>query len=115
MGVLMASDNPQTSSSAFRYLLPRVLLLICSTAIALGLGELWCRLSFKKNLENIKITDSDIYYYFDAHRIKHLIPGKTGHEVAWDDPDKRMDLRINSLGYRGKETTLEKPPGTFRI
>jgi lysophospholipase L1-like esterase len=50
-----------------------------------------------------------------------LRPGGVGTHRFGSDPDGYFDAgakltyRINSLGFRGPETTLEKPPGVFRI
>jgi lysophospholipase L1-like esterase len=39
---------------------------------------------------------------------------KPGFENS-GDPKRIIDIRHNSLGFHGPETTWEKPPGTFRI
>jgi lysophospholipase L1-like esterase len=50
-----------------------------------------------------------------------LRPGASGvHHFPSDprghfDPGATLTYRINALGFRGPETTLEKPPGTFRV
>jgi len=78
------------------------------------MGELWCRYHFKKNLEALRFSESDLYYYYDSLNYRHHIPNKVGHEHMWNDQGK-TEIRINALGFRGKEIPALKPEGTFRI
>jgi lysophospholipase L1-like esterase len=80
----------------------------------LGLSEFLCRWLYKKNIENLAFSESDLFYYLDREGYWHNIPNKVGYQRLWNDQG-RAQFRINSLGFRGPEMPLEKPAGTFRV
>jgi len=87
---------------------------MAATLTALALGELLCRYQFRKNLDALRFSESDLYYYYDSLNYRHHIPNKVGHEHMWNDQGK-TEIRINALGFRGREMPVLKPEGTFRI
>jgi lysophospholipase L1-like esterase len=100
--------------SGLKSLLGRLLLLAAATLTALVLGELLCRYHFRKDLEALRFSESDLYYYYDSLGYRHHIPGKVGHERMWNDQGK-AEMSINALGFRGREIPVRKPEGAFRI
>ncbi len=90
--------------------------------LALVLGELTIRLTLAVSLRSmIRDTPADppadpeallqlgqiLYRVEDPQILYRLIPNTRG---VFGRP-----LSINSHGWRGRETTIEKPPGTFRL
>src|SRR5262249_833665 len=98
------------AKSALRY---KILLLIGATAFTLALTEWMSRSFCDKNARTSLITESDIFYHVDSSGVRRNLPNKTAHMIAWDG--KKITLRFNSLGFRGKELELQKPSGIFRI
>ena len=73
-----------------------------------------CRWSFRKNVEALAFSESDLFYYTDREGYCHNIPNRVGYQRLWNDQG-RAQFRINSLGFRGPGLSAEKPAGTFRI
>jgi hypothetical protein len=48
----------------------------------------------------------------DEHRHHRLVPNSN---AEFRQPDFHYVQRVNNLGLRGPDTTVEKPPGTYRI
>jgi len=84
------------------------------TAVGLLLAEGVSRFVFHQNIESIKSSETDLYYYYDPSGVRRHIPGKTGHERMWNNQGK-AEFRINSHGFRGKEFDPKKPPGVTRV
>jgi lysophospholipase L1-like esterase len=80
----------------------KLLALLISSALALGIGELAFRVAGVSNPN---------FYGPDPERGWVLIPNTTG---LWTK-EGRAEIRINSAGLRGPEVAAKKPPGTFRI
>ncbi|MFA6093222.1 MAG: hypothetical protein WCU88_11070 [Elusimicrobiota bacterium] len=92
----------------------KTLLILLGCAIALLLLEAACRWMFKKNVQSLSFSASDLYYYTDLKGQRHNLPGRTGYERMWNDQGK-AEFRIDSLGFRGKEFPAIKPAGMHRI
>lgn len=93
----------------------RVVLKVLFTAIlTLAASEWLCRSMFKKNIEELKFSQSDLYYYYDRAGYRHNMPNTVGYERMWNDQGK-AEFRINSFGFRGPEIPAQKPAGTIRI
>ncbi len=82
--------------------LQRAALLIGAFFVGVVLFEIFMRLAG---------LSFPVFDAFDEVRGIKLFPGKEG----WYRAEGEAYLRINSLGYRDREHTLEKPNGTFRI
>jgi hypothetical protein len=80
----------------------KLLALLISSALALGVGEVAFRIAGVSNPN---------FYGPDPERGWVLIPGTTG---LWTK-EGRAQIRINSSGMRGPDVIAKKPPGTFRI
>jgi len=80
----------------------KLLALLISSALALGIGELAFRIGGVSNPN---------FYGPDPERGWVLIPGTTG---LWTK-EGRAEIRINASGMRGPAVANPKPPGTFRI
>jgi hypothetical protein len=80
----------------------KLLALLISSALALGIGELAFRIAGVSNPN---------FYGPDPERGWVLIPGTTG---LWTK-EGQAEIRINSKGMRGPEVAVAKPPGTFLI
>ena len=80
----------------------KLLALLISSALALGIGELAFRVAGVSNPN---------FYGPDPERGWVLIPGTTG---LWTK-EGRAEIRVNSEGFRGPEVAAKKPPGTYRI
>ena len=85
-----------------------------AAAVALLAAELLCRSAFKKNIEELKFTRSDLYYYHDREGYRHNLPNSVGYERMWDGQGK-AEFRINSFGFRGPEPAARKPAGAYRL
>ena len=90
------------------------LITALSLFVTLGAAEIWCRFAFRKNIQELKFSASDLYYYYDRQGYRHHIPKRVGYERSWNDQGK-VEIRIDSLGFRGAEVALPKPTGTYRI
>jgi hypothetical protein len=91
-----------------------VLKILFTVLVTLAASEWICRRMFKKNIEELKFTQSDLYYYYDRAGYRHNLPNTTGYERMWNEQG-RAEFRINSFGFRGPEIPAEKPAGTTRI
>ena len=91
-----------------------VLKALLSAILTLAAGEWLCRRMFKKNIEELKFSRSDLYYYYDRAGYRHNMPNAVGYERMWNDQGK-AEFRINSFGFRGPEIPVPKPAGTTRI
>lgn len=80
----------------------KLLALLISSALALGIGELAFRVAGVSNPN---------FYGPDPERGWVLIPGTTG---LWTK-EGRAEIRINAEGFRGPDVPTKKPPGMFRI
>jgi len=80
----------------------KLLALLISSALALGVGEIAFRLAGVSNPN---------FYGPDPERGWVLIPGTTG---LWTK-EGRAQIRINASGMRGPDVAAKKPPDTFRI
>lgn len=80
----------------------KLLALLISSALALGVGEIAFRIAGVSNPN---------FYGPDPDRGWVLIPGTTG---LWTK-EGRARIRINASGMRGPGVAAKKPPGTFRI
>ena len=107
---------------------PKILLVVCGTLLALIAGELILR-AFNVDLHLLR----KILYYQcampqlhrtspDAQRLFELIPNSSVRGESADPnfkdikyPNNRFDVSINALGFRGKNFTPIKKPGVFRI
>jgi hypothetical protein len=87
---------------------------VCSIVMVVLALEVVCRWLFNLELQSIATTPSDYYYFYDRAGVRRHIPNSVGYEPSWDGQGKQM-VRINSLGFRGREVSLRKPPGTRRI
>lgn len=88
------------------------LALIIGVVLALTIGELFVRLVFRRSMD----FDMEMWKYANDVKIASDNPDRA-HEHR---PNRRTSLMgvevvTNSFGLRGPETTLEKPPGVFRI
>ncbi|MCB4755440.1 MAG: hypothetical protein LHV69_00330 [Elusimicrobia bacterium] len=107
--------NPHIKNGKHRRRWPGLFLTgLIGLALALFLAESISRFVFKKNVEALAMSDSDLYYYYDKDGVRHHIPNKVGYERMWNG-DGKAEFRINSLGFRGGEISIPKPPGTTRI
>jgi len=88
--------------------------LLASSLIALVVGEWASRVVFHKNVEQLRFSGSDRYYYYDREGYRRHIPKSVGYERMWNDQGK-AEFRINSFGFRGPELSERKAPGTVRI
>ena len=94
---------------------PRAALKVLIAALITAAAcEGLCRNLFKKNIEELKFSRSDLYYYYDRAGYRHNMPNSVGYERMWNDQGK-AEFRINSLGFRGAEIPVQKPSGTTRI
>lgn len=91
-----------------------ILKVFFTTVLTLAAAEWLCRSMFKKNIEELKFTQSDLYYYYDRAGYRHNMPNTVGYERMWNDQGK-AEFRINSFGFRGPEITAQKPAGTTRL
>ena len=91
-----------------------VLKALFAVALTVGGIEWACRSVFQKNIEELKFSRSDLYYYYDRAGYRHNLPNSVGYERMWNDQGK-AEFRINSFGFRGPEIPAEKPAGTTRI
>jgi lysophospholipase L1-like esterase len=91
-----------------------VLKVLFAAALTLAGCEWVCRGLFKKNIEELKFSRSDLYYYYDRAGYRHNLPNSVGYERMWNEQGK-AEFRINSFGFRGPEITAEKPAGTTRL
>ncbi|MBI3548622.1 MAG: SGNH/GDSL hydrolase family protein [Elusimicrobia bacterium] len=103
-----ANADVQDSRPGFRVLRSLAAVLLVLAAIE-GLA----RWRFRKNLDSLKFTESDLYYYYDPSGHRHNLPGKKGYERLWNDQG-RAEFRINSHGFRGPELG-PKLESDFRI
>ncbi len=86
-----------------RNLRQKLVLLLCGLLFSLLLGEVGARL-----LLAVLPPPPDSYWVADPHcgyRLRHGSPGTT---------DPASEEYVNSLGFRDRERTVAKPPGTFR-
>lgn len=93
------------------HILARLLIVVLGT---LAVGEWWGREYFRRSVEQVKFSDSDLYYYYDRRGFRRHIPAKVGYERMWDGRGKAR-FRINSWGFRGPEIGLKKGAKDFRI
>ena len=104
--LIRTATEPEESrsqrASLFRRLARRLLLI----AFGLGLGLVATEVALRVTGTSFPVFDT-----YDSERGVCLKPGKEG----WYRKEGEAYLRINSLGYRDIEHTLEKPDGTFRI
>ncbi len=80
----------------------KLLALLISSALALGIGEVAFRIAGVSNPN---------FYGPDPERGWVLIPNTAG---LWTK-EGRAQIRINSAGMRGPDVAKQKAPGTFRI
>lgn len=92
-----------TIKPRFRELLIKCVLLTCALLIALGLFEIFLRVSG---------IQPDFFAELDPQVSAHYIPGKKGWNVY---PTGRQWVEINSHGYRDDEWITDKPAGTVRV
>lgn len=80
--------------------------LLCAFGLAFGavLLEITTRLF---------IPMSDFFYEFDPAIGMKLVPGKTGRSVRRGVFD--VEVQVNSAGFRDREHTIAKPPGSRRV
>ncbi|MBI4376588.1 MAG: SGNH/GDSL hydrolase family protein [Elusimicrobia bacterium] len=90
------------------------LVVALSSIFCFSGAELLLGILYRRNLEQLRFDASDLYYYYDQNGHRRHIPGKIGYERMWNDQGK-AEFRINSLGFRGPEISLEKRPGVKRI
>lgn len=88
--------------------------MIGSLIASLLFLEAYCWWAFHRGLEAVEFTAEDSYYYVDPMGVRRHIPGKVGYERLWNDQG-RAEFRINSLGFRGPEVVIPKPPGRTRV
>jgi hypothetical protein len=88
--------------------------LLVAAVLTLTACEWACRSLFKKNIEELKFSRSDLYYYYDRAGYRHNLPNSVGYERLWNGQGK-AEFRINSFGFRGPEIPAQKPAGTTRI
>ena len=88
--------------------------ILFAATVTLAACEGLCRFLFKKNIEELKFSRSDLYYYYDRAGYRHNMPNTVGYERMWNDQGK-AEFRINSFGFRGPEIPAQKPAGTNRI
>jgi hypothetical protein len=82
--------------------------IVCLLVVLLACeGALRLRAWIRYGTANSSGTRS--MYVYDED-LAMLIP-RPGYQIV----GKAIDVRINSLGFRGDEIPLEKAPGTFRI
>ena len=87
---------------------------VASALAGLAGAEGLCRLIFRRNIEALRFSSSDLYYYYDRDGYRHNLPNRVGYERMWNNQGK-AEFRINSLGFRGDEVALPKPAGVRRI
>ena len=104
------ADEPAPAGGGLRV----VLKVLFAAILTLAACEWVCRALFKKNIEELKFSRSDLYYYYDRAGYRHNMPNTVGYERMWNDQG-RAEFRINSFGFRGPEIPAEKPAGTTRI
>ncbi len=95
-------------------LLKRLALSAAALALILCAGEWLARIAFRRNVEALKFSGSDLYYYYDRAGYRRNIPNKIGYERMWNGQGK-AEFRMNSLGFRGPEISPVKPAGAFRV
>jgi lysophospholipase L1-like esterase len=92
----------------------RAALLGIGALIGLAVSEIFARVYFRHLTEDFVVRSEDLYYYNDAHGVRHHVPGKVGFEKSWDGVG-RVAVRINSHGLRGPEISLPKSAGVRRL
>jgi len=90
-------------------------------------AEIVFRISFhfsRKNIDNYRYFGADairqrtFYGNIHPHLAFHLIPGKDAvfkRKSFLTQKSSEIKFHVNSLGFRGKEITIEKPLNTYRI
>ena len=91
-----------------------LLLLLVGTVFAMVLAEAGAWLAFRRSVDALAVSESDLFYYFDPAGKRRLIPSRTGYARMWND-DGKAEFVINALGFRGPEISLEKPAGVARV
>ncbi|RJP31054.1 MAG: SGNH/GDSL hydrolase family protein [Candidatus Omnitrophota bacterium] len=101
------SFKPKKKRSRFLNFVLNSLLLVISCAVTLVVvfivGELWIR-------SNELPADTGSIYSLRDDKLPRAVLKSGAHFMATG-----ADVRINSLGFRGREYTWEKPPGARRI
>ncbi len=106
-----------------RELLHRALLVGTSIVVAIVAAEVVVRLALERpprgNITPVPrriIVRSQIpglpYVLRSDAEVRHRFPS---NPTGYFDADGTLTYRTNALGFRGRETTLEKPDGIFRI
>jgi len=67
------------------------------------------------NALELRTLDPSAYKFKTARSEAHPYLGYALKPSFRSDPDDAQQCSHNALGFRGKETTWEKPPGVFRI
>lgn len=92
----------------------RAALVVLGLGVGVAAAEGFARIYFRHLTEDFVVRTEDLYYYNDAHGVRHHVPGKVGYEKSWDGVG-RVSVRINRHGIRGPEIPLPAPAGTWRL
>jgi len=92
----------------------QILLSLFVLTLIWGVLEGYAKWKFRSNIRELAFEEGDQYYYNELGGARRHIPNKVGKERSWDNQG-HVDIAINSLGFRGPETSLEKPRGIKRI
>src|SRR5262249_16110352 len=95
---------PQTSLSSSKRLMALRLLVVTGLVISVCLFEVTVRLFY---------PTSDFLWQWDSRIGMRLVPGMHGRSVKPGIFDVPVD--VNSVGFRDREHSIEKPAGTKRI
>lgn len=103
----VADEKPKKQRSWWRNLVLNALLIFCSSLFAVFLfliiGEIWIR---SQELP----ADSGSIYEIREDKLPLVVLKPGAQEISGGAP-----VRINQLGFRGKEYSLQKPPETLRL
>jgi len=90
------------------------LLVLFGLVLAGAIAEVVARVVFRRAVADLAFAESDVYYYVDPAGARRHVPDSIGYERRWND-DGRVEIRINSLGFRGPAIAEAKPADVFRI
>jgi hypothetical protein len=112
---------PLTLTTSWR---DRALLALAGVAVALAISEIAVRsvvpappaprISEPARLALFQQTSKGLYVYRPGASFSHIYDVATDRR-GYFGSDGRVDYRINNLGFRGKDISVEKPPGVRRI